>query len=75
VVRATIEMLSAGQRQVKDRQKDLLARVAALKEFLDKNAPADRHLVPGEAEFPIALLPDNGLKAPGAPAAPGRRND
>ena len=46
IVRATVDLLSAGQRQAKDRQKDLLARVAALKSFLDKNPPADRHLVP-----------------------------
>ena len=49
VLKSTIELLSAGQRQVKDRQKDLLSKVAALRGFLDKNAPADRHLVPDGA--------------------------
>ena len=69
VVQATIELLSAGQRQVQDRQKELVAHVAALKDFLDKNAPADRHLVPDGAEFPIALLPNVGLGPAAAPLA------
>jgi hypothetical protein len=66
IAQATIELLSSGQRQVKNRQKELLAHVAALKEFLEKNAPGDRHLVPDGAEFPIALLPDVGLGTPAA---------
>jgi hypothetical protein len=74
IAQATIDVLSAGQRQIKDRQKELLANVAALKDFLDKNPPADRHLVPDGAEFPIALLPDVGLNPPAAPLA-GRRNN
>ena len=40
VAQATIELLSAGQRQVKERQKELVAHVAALKDFLEKNASA-----------------------------------
>jgi hypothetical protein len=71
VVRSTIDLLSSGQRQSKERQKEVLAQVAALREFLDKNPPAHRYLVPGEAEFPIALLPDAGLK-PAANPEPGR---
>ena len=67
VMKSAIDLLSAGQRQAKDRQKDLLSQVATLKSFLDKNAPNDRHLVPDGAEFPIALLPDRGLKPANAP--------
>ena len=67
VVQSTIDLLSAGQRQIKDRQKELLAHVAALKDFLDKNPPADRHLVPDGVEFPIALLPQIGLGPAAAP--------
>jgi hypothetical protein len=74
VIQAANELRLAGQRQEKDRQKGLLAKVAALKDFLDANSPADHHLVPGEAEFPIALLPDNGLK-PGGAAAPVKGNN
>jgi hypothetical protein len=68
VARATVDLLSAGQRQVKEKQADLALRVTALKDFLDKNAPADRHLVQGGPEFPIALLPGVGMKA--APSVP-----
>jgi hypothetical protein len=64
IVQVTIELPSAGQRQIKNRQKELVAHVTALKEFLEKNAPGDRHLVPDGAEFPIALLPDVGLTPP-----------
>jgi hypothetical protein len=74
VAQGTIDLLSSGQRQIKDKQKELIAHVAALKDFLDKNPPADRHLVPDGAEFPIALLPDVGLTPPAAPLA-GRRNN
>ena len=73
VAQATIELLSAGQRQVKNRQKELVAHVAALKDFLEKNAPGDRHLVPDGAEFPIALLPDVGLAPAAAPLAKQRK--
>jgi hypothetical protein len=72
LVETANELRMSGQRQAKDRQKELLSRVAALKVFLDGNAPADHHLVPGEAEFPIALLPDNGFKPAGAAAPRGR---
>ena len=46
-----------------------MAQVAVLKDFLEKNAPADRHLVPDGTEFPIALVPEVELKAPAAPLA------
>jgi hypothetical protein len=44
----------------------LVASVAVLKDFLEKNPPADRHLVPDGTEYPIALLPEVELKAPAA---------
>jgi hypothetical protein len=75
IAQVTIELPSAGQRQIKNRQKELVDHVAALKEFLEKNAPSDRHLVPEGAEFPIALLPDVGLGAPAAPLAKQQRNN
>jgi hypothetical protein len=74
IVRATVDLISSGQRQAKSKQADLAARVAALSDFLEKKAPADRHLVQGGPEFPIALLPGVGLQAPGAPLA-GQRNN
>ena len=72
IAQATIELLGAGQRQVANRQKELVAHVAALKDFLEKNAPGDRHLVPEGAEFPIALLPDVRLGPATAPLAKQR---
>jgi hypothetical protein len=74
VAQSTIELLNAGQRQIKDRQKEVMANVAALKDFLDKNPPPDRHLVPEGVEFPIALLPDIGLGPAAAPIAGKRTN-
>jgi hypothetical protein len=72
VAQSTIELLNAGHRQIKDRQKELMANIAALKDFLDKNPPSDRHLVPEGVEFPIALLPDIGLGPAAAPIADQR---
>lgn len=69
IVQASIDLLSAGQRQIQDRKKELTAHVAALKDFLDKNPPPDRHLVPDGAAFPLALLPGSGLGLPPAPLA------
>jgi hypothetical protein len=64
VVKATIDLLSAGQRQIQPRQKELATRLAALKDYLSKNPPPDRHLVRGGAEYPIALAPQADLNAP-----------
>ncbi len=50
------------RRQVPERQKELLARVAALKAFLGKNPPPDRHLVQTGPEYPVALVPEVELK-------------
>jgi hypothetical protein len=69
IAKAAVDLNGAGTRQARERQKDLLARVAVLKDFLEKNAPADRHLVPDGTEYPIALLPEIELKAPTAPLA------
>ena len=74
VAKAAVDLNAAGTRQAKDRQKELVAHVAALKDFLDKNAPADRHLVPDGTEFPIALVPEVELKAPPAPLAKQAKN-
>jgi hypothetical protein len=66
IAKAAIDLNAAGSRQARDRQKELVARVAVLKDFLEKNAPPDRHLVPDGTEYPIALLPEVELKAPAA---------
>jgi hypothetical protein len=51
--KAALELIYAGSRQIDDRKKDLETQVAALRDFLDKNAPADRHLVPDGVEYPL----------------------
>ena len=63
IAKAAVDLNAAGSRQARDRQKDLVARVAVLKDFLEKNPPADRHLVPDGTEYPLALLPEIELKA------------
>jgi hypothetical protein len=54
VARASIDLITSGSRQINDRKKDLQASVDALREFLEKNAPGDRHLVQGGEDFPLA---------------------
>ena len=54
VAKGSIELITAGSRQVNDKKKDLQARVDALRDFLEKNAPPDRHLVQGGEDFPLA---------------------
>jgi hypothetical protein len=66
VAKAALELIRAPTGQLKARRADLAARVEALKEFLAKNVPANRHLVPDDEEF----LEDAGVQA-GAPAEPG----
>ena len=51
VVRAALDLVRAPTGQLKARRKDLIDRVAALKEYLAKNAPANHHLVPGDDGF------------------------
>ena len=51
VSRASMELIRSPTGQLKARRQDLVTRVAVLKEFLSKNAPADRHLVPDDQGF------------------------
>jgi hypothetical protein len=74
IAKAAVDLNAAGSRQARERQKELVARVAVLKDFLEKNAPPDRHLVPDGAEYPIALLPEIELKAPAAPLGGQAKN-
>ncbi len=67
VIAASLELINSGQRQLKDRQKQLLARVEALRAFLRDNPPQDRHLVQGGPEYPAAAAP--AAAAVRAPAA------
>jgi hypothetical protein len=66
VAKAALELVRAPTGQLKARRTDLVARVDVLKEFLAKNVPANRHLVPDDDGF----LEDAGAQA-GAPAEPG----
>ncbi len=54
VIKGSADLLSSPSKQVPDRIKDLNARVAALKEHLQKNPPPDRRLVQGGPEYPSA---------------------
>ena len=65
MAKAAIDLVRAPTGQIKARRQDLIARVAALKEFLAKNAPASRHLVPGDEGFPEF----GGAQQADAPAA------
>ncbi|MHC5539004.1 HEAT repeat domain-containing protein [Singulisphaera rosea] len=49
-IELTIKSPKARQAQF---AKDLGERVGQLRAFLDKNAPADKHLVPGGTEYPV----------------------
>ncbi len=66
VAKAALELIRAPKGQLKARRADLAARVEALKDFLARNVPANRHLVPDDDGF----LEDAGAQA-GAPAEPG----
>ncbi len=66
VAKAALELVRAPTGQLKARRTDLVARVEALKEYLAKNVPANRHLVPDDDGF----LEDAGTQA-GAPAEHG----
>jgi hypothetical protein len=52
MAKAAIELVRAPTGQIKTRRAELIAQVAGLKEFLAKNSPANRHLVPGDDGFP-----------------------
>jgi hypothetical protein len=53
IAKAATDLLVSPSRQVPDRQKDLAAKVAALRQYLSKNPPRSRSLVQGGREFPI----------------------
>jgi hypothetical protein len=54
VAKASVDLITTGARQTNDRKNDLQARVDALRDYLGKNAPPDRHLVQGGEDFPLA---------------------
>ncbi len=54
VARAAVDLLRSPTGLLKARRQDLTARVAALKEFLAKNAPTNNHLVPEDDGFSVA---------------------
>ena len=69
--KASIDLVRAIGSQIPARKKDLSDRVAALRTYLDKNAPKDFHLVPGGMEFrpnggPVAGAPVEKAKVAGA---------
>jgi hypothetical protein len=64
VARASVDLIYSGSRQVDDRKKDLAGQVSALRDFLEKNAPADRHLVAGGMEFPLPQAEPADLPGP-----------
>ncbi len=51
---AAVTLIRAAGGQVPVKQKDLSIRVATLRAFLDKAVPADRRLLPGGTELPLA---------------------
>lgn len=51
VSKASLELLRSPTGLLKARRQDLVTRVAVLKEFLSKNAPANHHLVPDDQGF------------------------
>src|SRR6185312_13222656 len=54
IAKMAVDLINSPKGQVADRQKDLSNAVASLKQFLDKNPPAETHLVPGGKEdFPV----------------------
>ena len=54
IAKASVDLITSGSRQINDRKKDLQERVDALRDFLEKKAPPDRHLVQGGEDFPLA---------------------
>jgi hypothetical protein len=51
VAAASLDLVRAPAGQRKLRRQDLVTRVAALKDYLAKNAPANRHLVPDDEGY------------------------
>src|SRR5262249_2697340 len=65
MARAAVELVRAPTGQLKSRRAELIAQVATLKEFLAKNALANRHLIPGDDGYPDSGG-DQQAAAPGA---------
>ena len=74
VAKASVDLIYSGSRQYDDRKKDLAAQVGALRDFLEKNAPADRHLVPDGVKYPLPEAQAAQLPAPKPPAAKPREH-
>jgi len=72
VAKASVDLIYSGARQYDDRKKYLAAQVAALRDFLGKNAPADRHLVPDGVAYPLPEAQADRLPAPQPQAAKPR---
>jgi hypothetical protein len=53
MARASLELIRSPNGLLKARHQDLATRVAALKDFLAKNAPASKHLVPGDEGYTV----------------------
>jgi len=68
VAKASVDLIYSGSRQYDDRKKELAAQVGALRDFLAKNAPADRHLVPDGVAYPLPEAQSAQLPAPRAQA-------
>jgi hypothetical protein len=66
LARSAVNLVRSGGGLVAQGQKDLTARVAALKNHLAKNPPKDLHLVPGGPEYPLAGGQVAEIPAPGA---------
>ncbi len=69
VAKASVDLIYSVSREVDDKKKNLGAQVNDLREFLEQNAPADRHLVAGGVEFPLPQAEPAPLPAPGAQTA------
>jgi hypothetical protein len=69
VMKAVADLNFAPRGQVPARRKDLLTQVDALRDYLEKNAPRDRHLVQGGIEFRAPAPPVGGLPGQGVPVA------
>jgi hypothetical protein len=72
VSRAALDHVYSGSRQREESRKALAAQVAALRNFLESTAPADRHLVPDGVAFPLPEAQAAGLPAPQAQASEPR---
>ena len=72
IAQSAVELLNAGQRQIKKPQKELMASVAALKDFLDKNPPPTAIWCPREWNSRSPCCRTSDLVPP-PPQSPVRR--